>query len=378
MLHLDVVDQGFERGAVGDDVQQLPAPDPAADAPEVQLGAGRGIGVVARERERGLEVRHRRGHLQVAAAAQAGPLVELGPVGHRLRRGECGLEPPRRLAPRADRERLVGGGAHARKRVGVGDGGAAHEVVRDGARRARGLLAFLQHGRGARVQRAHGRRRFELVRGVLVDRMREHDGVAAVEQHARGDGFAHRVADLLGLEPGQRAEELLLAFGGERHGGDHHGAGRGAQPGQRRRDGGGHRVTGGASGRTRGRRAVAPARERVEQERVAAARDRELRAPGPPRCPAGARAPARRSRARTARAVAPPRRAVRGASGPHRRPHAPRDRRGTSPAPATAPARHRGGRGGGAAGRWWRRRPSRRRRRTPRSASPARTRAPAR
>ena len=156
---------------------------------------------------------------------------------------------------------------------------AAHEVVGDGARRAGRLLALLQHGGRARVQRAHGRRWFELVRGVLVDRMREHDGVAAVAQHARGDGLAHRVVDLVGLEPGQRAEERPFAFGGEHRGGDHDGAGRGAQPGQRRRDGRGHRVTGGSPRRTRGRRAVAPAGERVEQERVAAAGDREVARP---------------------------------------------------------------------------------------------------
>ena len=75
-LHL--VDQRLERTAVAHDVEHLVGADRAADAPEVQLDAGLGVGVVAQQLERGLEVADGLRQLQVAPPAQPGPTVELG------------------------------------------------------------------------------------------------------------------------------------------------------------------------------------------------------------------------------------------------------------------------------------------------------------
>ena len=79
-----LVDQRLERLAVGHHRQHLPGADAAADAPEVQLGAGGGVGVGPEQVQRGLEVGDGLGQLQVAPPAQPGPAVQLGQFGRWL------------------------------------------------------------------------------------------------------------------------------------------------------------------------------------------------------------------------------------------------------------------------------------------------------
>ena len=94
------------------DVEHLVGADRAADAPQVQLGAGLGVGVVAQDLERGLEVGDGQRELQVAAPAEAGPAMELGALFGRLRVRERRLEVAGGLTPLAACERVVARGAH--------------------------------------------------------------------------------------------------------------------------------------------------------------------------------------------------------------------------------------------------------------------------
>ena len=174
-LHL--VDQCLERTAVAHDVEHLVGADGAADAPEVQLDAGLGVGVVAQEIERGLEVADGLRELQVAAAAEPGPAVELGVLLGALRDGERGLVVARRLVPFAACQRVVAGGAHGLERLGIGDRVTGDEVVGDRSRLA-------QDGGRFAVEVLPHRGRRTVVHGVRVDRVAEREQGAVVDEHA--------------------------------------------------------------------------------------------------------------------------------------------------------------------------------------------------
>ncbi len=209
VVGLELVDQLLERLAVGHHRQHLAGADAAADAPEVELGAGGGVGVGAEQVERGLEVGDGLGQLQVAPPAQPRPAVQLGQLGRGLRPGERGLVVAGGLVPRAPGQRVVARRPHALERVVVDERAPCDEVVRD-------RTILVHDGGGARVLLAAGRRRRARVRGVRVDRVTERERGAVLDQHPRvdrlDDGGLARVA--------QREDGGAFGVGPEHRGGE--------------------------------------------------------------------------------------------------------------------------------------------------------------